>query len=201
VANTARSIAKPGSGSDPETGRTSAPHATPANPARRSAPRSAPDPLERLLREADGGRSDLVPLLQLAQEALGYLSSDAVRLIARRLRVSESEVFGVATFYAQFRFTPPGRHRLRVCLGTACHVKGGVQMLETVERRLGAGAGETTPDGEYDVERVACLGCCALAPVVTLDDDVHGQMSVLKLQELLAVVAARGDGSGEAERG
>jgi NADH-quinone oxidoreductase subunit E len=72
-----------------------------------------------------------------------------------------------------------------VCLGTACHVKGGVQMLETLERRLGAGAGETTPDGEYDVERVACLGCCALAPVMTVDDEVHAQMSVLKLQGLL----------------
>ena len=84
---------------------------------------------------------------------------------------SENEVFGVATFYAQFRFTPPGRHHLRVCLGTACHVKGGVQMLETLERRLGVAPGETTPDGEYDLERVACLGCCALAPVVTVDDD------------------------------
>jgi NADH-quinone oxidoreductase subunit E len=185
VANTTRSIAKPGSGSDPETGRTSAPRAASARPPRRSAPRSAPDPLERLLREADGGRSDLVPLLQRAQEALGYLSPDAVRLIARRLKVSESEVYGVATFYAQFRFTPPGRHRLRVCLGTACHVKGGVQMLETMRRRLGVEAGETTADREYDLERVACLGCCALAPVVTLDKAIYGQMSVLKLQAML----------------
>ena len=171
----------------------------------RSASGPRDDPLERLLLAADGGRADLVPVLQGAQETLGFLSPEAVRRIARRLRLSESEVFGVASFYAQFRFTPPGRHRLRVCLGTACHVKGGVQMLETIERRLGAGAGETTADGEYDVERVACLGCCALAPVVTLDEDVHGQMSVLKLQELLAVDhlpadghARRGDGHGAA---
>jgi NADH-quinone oxidoreductase subunit E len=141
-----------------------------------------------------------VPVLQHTQEALGYLSPEAVRRIARRLRLSEGEVFGVASFYAQFRFRPPSRHRVRVCLGTACHVKGGVQMLETIERRLGAGAGETTPDGEYDVERVACLGCCALAPVVTLDDDVHGQMSVLKLQELLAAGDPQADGSGAAGR-
>ena len=113
--------------------------------------------------------SDLVPVLQRAQAAYGYLSPEAVRRIARWLKLSESEVFGVATFYAQFRFTPPGRHRLRVCLGTACHVKGGVQMMETLERRLGIDAGETTPDGEYDLERVVCLGCCALAPVFTLD--------------------------------
>jgi NADH-quinone oxidoreductase subunit E len=108
-----------------------------------------------------------------------------VRCIARWLKISENEVFGVATFYAQFRFHPPGRHRLRVCLGTACHVNGGVQMLDTVERRLEIKPGETTADGEYDLERVACLGCCALAPVVTLDASIYGQMSVLKLQGIL----------------
>jgi NADH-quinone oxidoreductase subunit E len=150
-----------------------------------SATAPADDPWGEIERGCTGGRSDLVPLLQRAQAAFGYLSPETVQRIARRLRVTESEVYGVATFYARFRFVPPGRHRLRVCLGTACHVKGGVQMLETLERRLGVGAGETTADGEYDVERVACLGCCALAPVVTLDDDVLAQMSVLKLQELL----------------
>ena len=126
-----------------------------------------------------------MPLLQRTQAVLGYLPPDAVQRIARRLRISESEVYGVATFYAQFRFTPPGTHRLRVCLGTACHVKGGVQMLDTLERRLGVHAGETTPDGEYDLERVVCLGCCALAPVVTLDKAIYGQMSVLKLQGIM----------------
>ena len=145
----------------------------------------AAGPWPEIVRGLGEDRTALVPLLQRTQAALGYVPPEAVRFIARRLRVSESEVFGVASFYAQFRFTPPGRHRLRVCLGTACHVKGGVQMLETLQRRLGAGAGETTADGEYDVERVACLGCCALAPVVTVDDDVLAQMSVLKLQELL----------------
>ena len=145
----------------------------------------AADPWPGILRGVQGDRSGLVPVLQRAQAALGYLSPEAVRRIARRLKISENEVFGVATFYAQFRFTPPGRHRVRVCLGTACHVKGGTQMLETVERRLGVVPGETTADGEYDVERVACLGCCALAPVVTLDDAVLAQMSVLGLQEVL----------------
>jgi NADH-quinone oxidoreductase subunit E len=143
------------------------------------------DPWPEIMRGLEGRRSDLVPVLQRVQAAFGYLPEDSLQRIARWLRLSESEVFGVATFYAQFRFTPPGRHHLRVCLGTACHVKGGVQMMETLERRLGVGAGQTTADGEYDVERVACLGCCALAPVVTLDDDIHGQMSVLQLQGLL----------------
>jgi len=137
------------------------------------------------MRGFEGRPADLVPVLQRTQETLGYLSPDAVRRVARWLKLSESEVFGVATFYAQFRFSPPGRHRLRVCLGTACHVKGGEQMLETLERRLQISAGETTPDGEYGLERVACLGCCALAPVVTIDDQIHAQMSVLSLQEML----------------
>jgi NADH:ubiquinone oxidoreductase subunit E len=143
------------------------------------------DPWAQIMEGFEGTHSDLVPLLQRTQSVLGYLPPDAVRRIARRLRISESEVYGVATFYAQFRFTPPGRHRLRVCLGTACHVKGGVQMLDTLERRLGIHAGETTPDGEYDLERVACLGCCALAPVFTLDKTIYGQMSVLKLQGIM----------------
>ena len=84
----------------------------------------------------------------------------------------------MATFYAQFRFVPRGKHHLRVCLGTACHVKGGEQMLEVMKSRLEINPGETTADGRYDLERVACLGCCALAPVVTFDDKTYAQMSV-----------------------
>ena len=137
----------------------------------------AADPGPGTLRGVRHDRSDLVPALQRAQAALGYLPPEAIRRIAGDLRLTENEVFGVATFYAQFRFTPPGRHRLRVCLGTACHVQGGVQMLETLERRLGIGAGETTPDGEYDLERVACLGCCSLAPVLMVDEHTAGRLS------------------------
>ena len=139
-------------------------------------------------RDFDGRPSDLVPVLQRTQAAFGYLSPDTIGHIARWLRLSEHEVYGVATFYAQFRFTPPGRHRLRVCLGTACHVKGGVQLVDTLERRLGIGPGQTTADGQFDLERVACLGCCALAPVVTVDDALHSQVSVLRLQEILDAV-------------
>ncbi len=145
----------------------------------------AADPWPGTLHGERQDRSDLVPALQRVQTESGYLSAESIRRIADDLRLTENEVFGVATFYAQFRFAPPGRHRLRVCLGTACHVQGGVQMLETLQRRLGIQAGETTPDGEYDLERVACLGCCALAPVFTIDDAIHGQMSVLKLQGIL----------------
>ena len=113
------------------------------------------------------------------------MSLGAIRKVSRWLKLSENEIYGVATFYAQFRFTPPGEHHVKVCLGTACHVKGGEQMLDVFERRLQVRPGETSADGKYDLERVACLGCCALAPVITVDDKIYSQMSVLKLQRLL----------------
>lgn len=141
--------------------------------------------LSELRREFKGEHGDLIPVLQRVQDIQGYLRPEAIRSVSRWLKISENEIFGVATFYAQFRFHPPGRHHLRVCLGTACHVRGGEQILLTAQQRLGVGTGETTPDGEYDLERVACLGCCALAPVVAFDEKVYSQMSVLKIQRIL----------------
>jgi NADH-quinone oxidoreductase subunit E len=141
--------------------------------------------LSDLRREFKGERGDLIPVLQRVQDIQGYLRPEAIRSVSRWLKISENEIFGVATFYAQFRFHPPGRHHLRVCLGTACHVRGGEQILLTAQQRLGVDTGETTPDGEYDLDRVACLGCCALAPVVAFDQKVHSQMSVLKIQRIL----------------
>ncbi len=141
--------------------------------------------LEQLRQEFTGTPADLIPVLQRIQQAEGYLSAGAVSRAARWLKVPESEVYGVATFYAQFRFNPPGRHHIRACLGTACHVQGGEQMLDVLERRLSVKPGETSEDGEYDLERVACLGCCALAPVVTIDEKTYSRMSVLKLQRTL----------------
>jgi NADH-quinone oxidoreductase subunit E len=142
-------------------------------------------PLAAIDHEFTGERADLIPLLQDIQNTYGYLSIEAIHKISRRLKISENEIFGVATFYAQFRFTPPGEHHIKVCLGTACHVKGGEQMLDVIKRRLGISPGETTSDGKYDLERVACLGCCALAPVVRFDKKIFAQMSVLKLQGIL----------------
>jgi len=138
-----------------------------------------------VMQDFAGEAEDLIPVLQRVQETDGYLSANAVRRVSRWLKVSENEIYGVTTFYAQFRFTPPGRHHIKACLGTACHVQGGEQMLDVLERRLEIKPGETSADGEYDLERVACLGCCALAPVVTIDDMIYSRMSVLKLQRLL----------------
>ena len=145
----------------------------------------ANNPLATIEEEFKGESADLIPVLQKIQSVYGYLPQDALSRISRWLKISENEIYGVATFYAQFHFTPRGKHHLRVCLGTACHVKGGEQMLEVVKRRLELNPGETTKDGKYDLERVACLGCCALAPVFTLDTKIYAQMSVLKLQGIL----------------
>lgn len=145
----------------------------------------AKDIFKKVMQDFTGEPADLIPVLQRAQEADGYISADAVRRISRWLKVSENEIYGVTTFYAQFRFSPPGRHHIKACLGTACHVQGGEQMLDVLERRLEIRPGETTADGEYDLERVACLGCCALAPVVMIDDRTFSRISVLKLQRLL----------------
>jgi NADH-quinone oxidoreductase subunit E len=145
----------------------------------------AKDVFTKMMQDFDGEPADLIPVLQRIQEGDGYLRADAVRRVSRWLKVSENEIYGVSTFYAQFRFSPPGKHHIKACLGTACHVQGGQQMLDVLERRLGVKPGETTADREYDLARVACLGCCALAPVVTIDDKAYSQMSVLKLQRLL----------------
>ena len=131
-------------------------------------------------------RENLIPMLQKIQDVEGYISSESIKLISNKLRISENEIHGVSTFYAQFRFTPPGEHSIYVCMGTACHVKGGQQLLNMLEYELGIKEGETTEDGMFDLNRVACLGCCALAPVMKIDDIIYSQMSVIKLIDVIA---------------
>ncbi len=141
--------------------------------------------VEAVLSSHERSRSELIPILQEVQEAQGYLSVDAIDRIAEFLGLSSNDVYGVATFYAQFRYRPVGKHMIKVCQGTACHVRGGKQILEAVQKELGIKTGDTTEDGEYTLERVACFGSCALAPVVVIDDVVYGRMSPQKTQELL----------------
>ena len=130
-------------------------------------------------------RAQLIPILQMVQEKLKYLPPEAIKLVADYLEIPNSQVYGVATFYNQFRFNPPGKHPVKVCLGTACHVRGGDIILENFERKLEIKEGETTPDREFSVERVACVGCCALAPVALIGDDVHGKMAPSKVEGLI----------------
>jgi NADH-quinone oxidoreductase subunit E len=130
-------------------------------------------------------RDSLIPVLQMIQHRHSYLSPQAIESVAAHLQLSVSEIYGVATFYNQFRFHPPGKHRIKVCLGTACHVVGGDIILENFERKLGIRDGETTPDREYGLERVACVGCCALAPVAVVDETTHGHMAPSKVEGIL----------------
>jgi len=130
-------------------------------------------------------RRDLIPILQMIQERHAYLSPEAIKTVAEHLEIPTCEVFGVATFYNQFRFHPPGRHPIKVCLGTACHVRAGDIILENFERKLGIRDGETTSDREFSIERVACVGCCALAPVALVGETVHGKMAPSKVEGLL----------------
>jgi len=141
--------------------------------------------LKTRIRTSPGGRGQLIPLLQTAQHTLGYLPEEALALVADHLGVTRSEVYGVASFYNQFRFTPPGRNPVKVCMGTACHVRGGEIILENFERKLEIKEGETTADREFSIERVACVGCCALAPVALVGETLHGHMAPSKVEGLV----------------
>jgi len=140
------------------------------------------DILSRYSRE----RGNLIPILQEVQEGFGYLPQGAMEAVARFLRLSNSTVYSVSTFYAQFRLAPAGKRTVKVCRGTACHVRQGARLLREVEKRLGIKAGETTADREYTLETIACFGSCALAPVMVIDNNVHGRMTTTKARHILA---------------
>jgi len=142
--------------------------------------------LDDILAQHKGERSDLIPILQQAQEKFGYLPKDVMLGIAKFLHLAESTVFGVSTFYAQFKFVPIGRNVINVCRGTACHVRGADRILDEFRRQLGIEQGETTEDLEYSLETIACFGSCALAPVVVINKVVYGRMTTTKARELLA---------------
>ena len=134
------------------------------------------------LAKFENKRSSLIPMLQMIQDNYFYLPDQAIGIVSEYLNISASEVYGVATFYNQFRFNPPGKHQIKVCLGTACHVKGADIILENFERKLGIKEGETTEDREFSIERVACVGCCALAPVAVIGQNIEGKMAPSKVE-------------------
>ncbi len=138
--------------------------------------------VKSMLKKVEQSRSSLIPLLQNIQEKYCFLAPEAIELIADKLNLNTCEVYGVATFYNQFRFHPPGKHQVKVCMGTACHVKGGDIILENFERKLDIKVGQTTEDREFSVDKVACIGCCALAPAVVIDEKIHAYMSPSKVE-------------------
>ena len=141
--------------------------------------------LRKVLKRHGTDRSDLIPIIQDAQDAIGYLPEDMLQDVAGHLNIPEAQVYGVVTFYAQFHLTPQGKHRVRVCRGTACHVRGSGRIRRLVERKLGIKEGDTTDDRLFTYETVACVGCCALSPVMMIDDKYFGRITAEKAEAVL----------------
>jgi NADH-quinone oxidoreductase subunit E len=140
----------------------------------------------RIFSAFKGDEGDLIAILLRIQERFGYISEEAVKRISQFLRISENQIYGVATFFSKFRFTEPGTTSIKVCMGTACHVHGGKFLSDAMGWKLGVSAGQVTADRRFDFQRVNCLGCCALAPVVKINDRVHARMMVTGLEEILS---------------
>lgn len=136
-------------------------------------------------------RDSLIPILQRAQEVHGYLSEEAIAEIGRHLKLPASKVYGVATFYNQFRFTPKGKFHIMLCRGTACHVKGSLRLLDTVTRTLRLQPGQTTRDGMFSLEVVACMGACGLAPAMSVNGQMYAKVTPKKLGKIIEECRAK----------
>ena len=141
--------------------------------------------LDTVLQKNEGQEDALITMLQEIQEIYSYLPEKALAHLSRKTRIPMSRIYAVATFYAQFYLTPRGRNIVRICRGTACHVRGGPLILQAVERELGITEGETTSDLEYSLETVACIGACALAPAMVINQNTFGKMTPNKIVEIL----------------
>jgi NADH-quinone oxidoreductase subunit E len=144
-----------------------------------------PDQITKILSRHTGQKDELIPILQEVQEEFGFLSSDAMKRVAKFLHITENTTFGVATFYAQFRFHPRGKNRITVCRGTACHVRGSPRIVTEVEKLLSIKPGEITSDMEWELETIACFGSCALAPVMVVNGNVYGRMTPARVAEII----------------
>ncbi len=144
--------------------------------------------IDEVLSRLGAEQSGIIPALQKLQEKVGYLPPECFAKVARHFGIPEARVFGVATFYAQFHLTRQGRHKIKICRGTACHVRGSAIIQSELGRRLGIAPGETTEDYKFTLERVACFGSCALAPVVVVDGKVYGRMTSKKTLKLIESV-------------
>jgi NADH-quinone oxidoreductase subunit E len=133
----------------------------------------------------DGSPGELIPLLQSAQDHFGYIPRRAIETIAGVTSIPESTIYGVITFYSQFRLQPMGRHQIRVCTGTACHVQGASTLVDAIQDELGIEVGGTSEDGLFTLFTVACLGCCSLAPAMMVDDETHGRLTPAAARKLL----------------
>ena len=146
---------------------------------------NAKQKISKILETSNHDPKNLIQILQDLQDEFNYLPEKIISHIAKELKISEHHIFGVATFYSQFKFIKPGKHIIRVCMGTACHVLGAQSLLDNLSRDLGIDTGEITKDDLFSLESVYCLGCCALAPVMVIDEDVYGSMTAAKVNRIL----------------
>ena len=144
-----------------------------------------PSKIREIIHQYHEKKGVLIPLLQQIQTIYGYVPKEAVELMSEELKIYPAEIYGILTFYAQFYLTPRGKHTIIVCQGTACHVMGGKGILDYLSDKLRISEGETTEDGIFSLERVACLGCCGMAPVVVIDDNFYGRCGIQKADKLL----------------
>ncbi len=153
--------------------------------------------VDEVLSNSTKEKEDLIPILQKVQARLGYLPALAMEKIAEGTDVPTVDIYGLATFYNQFRLNPPGDHEVKVCLGTACYMVGGDITLESFERRMEINEGETTSDRRYSLERVACVGCCTMAPVVVVDDEVEGKVTPTRVDGIMLELEGKNGKSGD----
>ncbi len=141
--------------------------------------------LDAILSRYEGETHDLIPVLQDVQDAYGFLPKEEVKVVAKRLNVPLTQVYSVATFYKMFSLIPKGKHQLKVCLGTTCHLKGGQRLVDSLGSRLGVEVGYTSKDGQFSLETVGCLGSCAQAPVMMINEKYYARVTVDKVPKIL----------------
>ncbi len=141
--------------------------------------------MKKLLSEFDQSQKELIHILHEIQKAYNYIPADVIAEVAKKLKISESEIYGVLTFYNAFTLEPRGEHLVTICMGTACHVRGAPMILDEFERRLGIDAGQTSEDKKFTLETVNCVGACALGPIAIVDGEYHGQMKTQEVQKLV----------------
>lgn len=143
------------------------------------------DTVDKILEKSEKQKSQLIGILQAIQNKLNFLPKEALVYVAEELKVPFSLVYHIATFYKAFSLTPRGRHQINVCLGTACHIRGGIKIMEKIERELNIKSGETTRDAKFSLEAVRCIGCCSLAPVIRIGENTYGRLTQNKIPNIL----------------
>jgi NADH-quinone oxidoreductase subunit E len=151
--------------------------------------------MEKALKKFQTERRDLIHILHYIQEEYGYIPGEAISATAKHLNISESEIYGVLTFYKAFSLTPRGKHLITICMGTACHVRGAPVILDEFERQLGQKAGETSEDGQFTLETVNCVGACALGPIAIADGEYQGQLKTKDVEKLLEKIKSETEDS------